>query len=591
VARLTGNLGTDFLDGLRDQADMVRLLSDYVPLKKAGRSWKGLCPFHKEKTPSFHVDEVKGLFYCFGCREGGDLFAFMMKMEGLSFPEAVRAVAERCGVDLPTEARASGGEEDVRSRLLEANSRAAAWYHRNLWSTVGERACAYLQDRGLDRETLETFGVGYAPPGWEGLMRALGRDFRPQELEAAGLVVARRQGGGHYDRFRDRILFPIRNLRGQVLGFGGRIMPGEREREEPKYLNTPETAVYRKGRVLYGLEVARAHARETGEAILVEGYTDVISLHQHGIGGAAGVCGTALTAEQAGLLARFARTVYVNFDADAAGRSAALRGLELLLETGLDVRAVLLPQGEDPASFLDREGAEAYRERLDAATDLLAFFLDGAATRGDLRSPRGKVAVIEEVLPLVARVPDRILRSEFASRLAERLQIDDGVVLERVRRALAAGRDRLEEPGPGREPAREMGLTWAERGLLQGLLDGKAREQLDSLAPEDVEGLEGEAIFLEILALRNEGNEPTCARLLDRLGRGRTGTLLGQLVTGEEEESDPGDCLDTLRKMQIERQLRRVQHRIDAAERAGDADEVDRLAMRKLELKRHLRAV
>jgi DNA primase len=496
----------------------------------------------------------------------------------------------RSGIPLPQTSEPSPERTALRDRLHEIHRRAQAFYESNLWGERGRGALDYLEGRGLERATLEAFGVGFAPPGWENLLGELGRDFPPSELEEGGLALPRRSGQGHYDRFRGRITFPVRDLSGRVLGFGARAMPGD---EEPKYLNSPETPIYRKGEVLYGLDLSRDAIRKEERGVLVEGYLDVIAMHQHGLPVAVAPCGTALTERQARLLGRYAPEVLVNFDADEAGERAALRSLAPFLEAGIEVRVVRLPGGEDPDSYLRSHGAEAYRARTGEALELLDFLLEGATGRGETATARGKRAFLERVVPVLVKVPDRVLRSEYAGRLAERLRIEDGVVLEGLRKSLREGSARLEWGDEEEEGVPRLSL--AEGGLLRGILESDAVQEavLPQLRPGEFDGLPGEPLFRALLALREEGTRPDYRALLDRVGgaEGSYDSLLGRLAAeagAEESAPDAEGCLQAVRRLQSERSLRRVQHEIQEAQRAGDETRLQELLRRKLELRRDL---
>jgi DNA primase len=527
-----------------------------------------------------------------------------MRSDSLTFPEAVSQLAGRCGIPLPETRQASGEKAEARDRLYAIQRRAQEFYADALRGHEGEKARAYLDSRGLSRETIEGFGVGFAPPGWENLLRELGRDYAPSEVEEAGLALPRKSGEGHYDRFRGRITFAVRDITGRVLGFGARVIPGEAADDEPKYLNSPETPIYRKGEILYGLDRAKEGIRKAGHAVVVEGYLDVITMHQHGLPVAVAPCGTALTESQARLLARFAPMVLVNFDADEAGEKAATRSLAPFLEAGLELRIVRLPAGEDPDSFLRKEGSEAYRARIAEARELLDFLLEGAEARGETKEARGKKGFLLEAVPLLARVPDRLVRSEYAARLAERLRIDDALVLEEVRRALRDGRGQLDLEEGGAAKGTELSLC--ERGLLRAILEdeGQREKLLPWLRIEGFTGLPGEPVFRALLELRDEGAAASWQGILDRLAAAPAAAAEGAAGAGEDwgalvarlgaeasvegETPDGAGCLEAVRRMQAERGLRRVQHEIQEAERAGETERLEALLRRKVELRRAL---
>jgi DNA primase len=422
-----GRIPEDTLQTVRDRVDIVDLVGRHVSLKKAGRSYKGLCPFHHEKTPSFVVTPERGTWHCFGCGEGGNAFAFLMRHENLTFPEAVRSLAAELGIEVP---ESDSGERGVSEGVLRANALAQEYYRRSLAGEEGGAARAYLAGRGLAAEDAARFGIGFAPDRWEGVVEVLRRARIPGELaERAGLARAR-AGGGHYDLLRGRVVFPIQDARGRVVAFGGRALAAG---QDPKYLNTPESPVFRKREALYGLPAALEPMRSAGRAIVVEGYFDQIALARAGLGEAVATCGTALSEEHAKSLARRTRNVVLLFDGDEAGQRAMLRALEVMLPAGLRVRAAALPGGMDPDDFLRREGAEALRALVDGAKPALELAILRAAANG-CRTPWERADAVAAVTPLLALVPDPVERGEFARRLALAVGVDAGDVAAALRR-------------------------------------------------------------------------------------------------------------------------------------------------------------
>ena len=416
--------GEDARERVRDATDIVQLIGERVALRRAGRSFKGLCPFHTEKTPSFTVTPDRQMWHCFGCSKGGDVFAFVMERDKLTFPEALRALADRAGIELPKQE--GSARNDVFDKLHQANALARDFYRASLASEAGAKARAYLVSRGFEEPWLTRFDLGWAPEGWDGLARALAKLLPPALLEQAGLVVRRGDGSGHYDRFRNRVLFPVATGSGSVAGFTGRAIA---EGDEPKYLNSPETPVFRKGRLLYGLPQARAGIREQGEAIVCEGNFDVIRLHATGFGNAVATCGTALTADQAKLLARLRVKVLLLYDGDDAGVRAADRGLDPLLEAGVEVKVLLLPRGEDPDSFLRREGAGALRDRMASALDVPSFLAESKLSKTE--GP-GVEARVHRLVALLNQIEDPIRRRLLLRRGAEVFGLEESVLLEAV---------------------------------------------------------------------------------------------------------------------------------------------------------------
>jgi DNA primase len=407
-----GRIPEDTIHAIRDRVDIVDLVGRHVALKKAGRSYKGLCPFHREKTPSFIVNPDRGTYHCFGCGEGGTAFDFLIRHENLTFPEAVRSLAAELGIEVPEE----GGEgRGVVEQVLRANEVAQAYFRRCLAAPEGEAARAYLAQRGLSAAEVERHGIGFAPERWDGLVGALAKERVAAEVgERAGLLRARESGRGHYDLLRGRVTFPIRDARGRIVAFGGRALAKE---QEPKYLNTPETPVFRKRDALYGLPQALEGMRARERAVVVEGYFDRIALARAGVEEAVATCGTALTEEHAKSLRRRTRNLVLLFDGDEAGQRAMGRALEVLLPEGLRVRAALLPGGADPDDYLKSHGAEALAKLVEAAPPALSLVIRRAAAAG-CRTPWERADAVAVVAPLLALLPDPVERGEFARELA-----------------------------------------------------------------------------------------------------------------------------------------------------------------------------
>ena len=406
-----------FAERVKQQADIVRVVGEYVRLKKTGQNFTGLCPFHQEKTPSFSVHPVKQMYYCFGCHEGGDVFKFVMAMERCEFPEAVRTVAEKCGIPIPRPRERSPEERrenQQRTALVEMHREASVFFARQLHEgQEGAVAMAYLEERGLNREAILRFGLGFAPSAGDALLRYLKTKYPEKLLDASGLF-SRDQGGRMYDRFRRRIMFPIANESAKVIAFGGRAMGDDM----PKYLNSPETPIYSKSNVLYHLDRAKESLRQNDFGILVEGYMDAIAVARAGLTNVVASCGTSLAESQIKLLSRFTRRVIVNYDPDAAGQAATERSLALLLEKEFDVRVLSLPGGADPDKFLKEQGAEAYRKLLAQAPTYLDYLIS-RARKMDRTTAEGKLASLNFLMPFVQRLPNRLLRSNGPRELPQ----------------------------------------------------------------------------------------------------------------------------------------------------------------------------
>ena len=426
------------LDDVRNAVDIVDLVGRFVNLRKAGVNWKGLCPFHGEKTPSFMVNPKKGIFHCFGCGVGGDVFGFLMRQDRLSFPEAVRSLAKTAGIALPEEGARSG--DSGREELIRIVDLAWRFYDDTLWRTAGDRARAYLEQRGIDADVAKRFGLGYAPEGWDGLLTFMrSQKVTDDALVTAGLAVQRENRSGVYDRFRGRLLFPIRDLQGRVVAFGGRGFGDE----QPKYLNSPETPLYTKGNLLYAADIARPTIQTKNRALLVEGYVDCLMAHQHGFTETVAALGTSFTAAQLALLRRYCDEVVTFFDADAAGQKAAERAEELLEPTSggmawavnrsgsfegggtFRVKVALLPAGHDPDTFLRESGAPAFAERIGAARSLLAYALDRAVVDPDgATGARARTTAFARVAVMLAKVADAQEAAALSREAAAKLGVD-----------------------------------------------------------------------------------------------------------------------------------------------------------------------
>lgn len=428
-------------DRIRDATDIVDLVSEHVQLTRRGRNFLGLCPFHEEKTPSFNVNPDRQFYHCFGCGAGGDVFKFIQEIDRVTFVEAVKFLAERAGIALPERSGPSRAETEASDELYRANDLARKYFHHLLLNDdVGASARTYLQTRGLTGETIERFGLGYAPAEWDALLKVAGRrGLSPQILERAGLALPRSTGSGHYDRFRDRVAFPIANLSDRTIAFGARALQPD---QEPKYLNSPETPIYHKGRVLYGLADTRDAIRRQDAALVVEGYMDLISLAQAGIEHVVATSGTALTEEHGRLLARFAHQVVLLFDGDAAGSTAAMRACEALLGTGLDARVVSLPSEHDPDTFVQEHGSDVLLKRAENAQSVLDFYLEQLAQQHDLSSVEGKARAVERLKPLLAKPRDAVRRDLLLREVAERLSVDE----QSLRHDLQASMRRPQQP-------------------------------------------------------------------------------------------------------------------------------------------------
>ncbi len=576
-----------FVEEVRRVADIVRVISEHVALKKMGTSWKGLCPFHQEKSPSFNVRQEPAVFHCFGCGEGGDVFKFLMLRERMSFPEAIETLARRFGVPVPEGRVEPGPDRKEREELLALMEAAAQHYTRTFWAAPGTKAREYLLGRGFRKETLEKIRTGAARDAWDDLIGALRGKFPPALLLKAGLVLERQGKEGHYDRFRNRALFPILNESGKVVAFGARSLDGS----EPKYLNSPETPCYSKSRVLYGLSWARDSVVREKRAVLMEGYLDVARAIEQEVAEVVATCGTALTGSHARLLKRFAETVVLNFDQDEAGQKAARKSLELLLEEGVRVRIVELPEGHDPDTYLKAEGALAYRQRVDEAPEAVEWLMRRAVTRHPLQSPAGKAAFFADVLPALMRTGNAVERQAWLARVVERGGLDAGAAREELRRAIQGrpGKGSAVADAAARKPgvARAKALLPAERWLLALVAQGAAgvENALDELTDADIDGLRTAPLLRAAQAVARRDERVTLPAVLSALDDDARRLMSQIAVEGAPSEHlSAEECVRVLRRQPIEARMAEIQKSLAGA--SGEAQ--DALLAEKIRLRRQM---
>ena len=567
----------DFIESVRDAGDIVRLVADYVPLKGAGLRMKGLCPFHQEKTPSFSVDAERQLFYCFGCQAGGDIFKFVQLYENIGFGDAVRRLAEQFGVPLPVEGDRSPAKEDPSKQVLELNDATRVFFEKMLTDSEAGKTCReYLASRGLSEQTIERLSIGCAPDSWDSLSTHLKtKRARPQQLIVAGLALARKSGVGEYDRFRNRLMFPIRDVYGRTVAFGGRTLGDD----VAKYMNSPETPAYTKGDHLYGLDAGREAIRREGFAVVVEGYMDLAALVQAGFENVVATLGTAFTEKQARLLARFTQRVTLSYDGDSAGAQATERSVGLLQERGFKVSVVPLPEGQDPDDFLRSEGAEVYGRLLRRAPDWIQFIVEREAKRRDLEQPEAKTEVLEAVLPHVMRLPTAVERADWTGRVADWLGVEDRYVRQELELAVDEQRSQLRRRAPGRPEGMRTQVTSeqvaeVERRLLYLCLKGTdardaVRENFDEYG---LRQLRIRPLLEAILECDGRGRAIDATAVLEQLSEESDQTLFTRLALADEPEegSDISDCLWTLKRTHLADQSRKETRRLQRVQRHGE---------------------
>lgn len=570
-----------FISRVRNSVDIVELIGHYVKLKKSGQNYLALCPFHNEKTPSFSVSASKQIFKCFGCGVGGDVFQFIGKIERLSFPEAVEHLAERNGVPLPARESRDRRDNDQRPRLFQIMKLADEFFRNMLSRSPG--AQSYLGARKIGEETIRQFGIGYAPSGNQLRSQLQMKGFNLDEMAACGLVN-KGEGGDYYDKFRSRVTFPIQDLSGRTIAFGGRSL-GE---AQPKYLNSPETPLYVKGNSLYGLNSTQTEIRRKDFAILVEGYFDCVVPFQFGVRNVVASLGTSLTQNQVRLLGRYTRNVVVNFDPDSAGVAAAMRSVDLFLEQGFHVNVLQLPSGEDPDSFILKNGAESYSQLLRNSSPYLDFMLSHFLTaQRDPLSPKGKQQLVSEMIPYLLKVPDRIERSEYVSKVAGRLRVKEELLILEMRRYARPKQGAQRFPGPSIQSQ----ATISERMILTAVLDAESQDfVLSHILTELFDDLRTEEIFASIFELKNQNREISVVNLRERLTP-EDADLLERIVLEADQSRDSEESIQAsigaLRKMQVDRVSQEIQEAIVQEERDGKVShQLEELLRKKEALRR-----
>ena len=584
-----------FIDDLKRQADIVRVIQDYVQLKKKGANWMACCPFHKEKTPSFSVSPAKEIFYCFGCHKGGSVLNFVMEIERVPFPEAIKIVADKVGMPLPK--MEDDGRFEARRKeadlVIQLNSWAMEWWQQQLESGgEGRIAREYLNERGITEETQKVFRLGYAPDSWDSLSLYLRNKGATQEhIDRSGLVARKEESNRSYDRFRGRLMFPVLDVQGRPIAFGGRTLKGE----DAKYINSPETAAYVKGRNLFGLNLTRDEIRRQGFAILVEGFLDLIVPYQFGVRNVVASLGTALTADQATLVRRFARKVVVNYDGDRAGVQAAKKAIEILLAEDLEVKVLVLPDNADPDEYIRKFGVADYQQQRAQAKPHIQFVIESALRDRNLHRPAEKAEAVEEVLPYIRAVKSRIQKREYFDMAMDALGIDrENVNSSAWRRELwqMVRDNRTLRPTTVQALTRRTEATAAEQRLL-GLMvaDGSLRrEVLQMLREEEYEDLataplfkalfelerEGIAIDFETLSAKVDGDE-FAAQMIPMV-------LMNSSLHGSNEHYVAAECVSTFRLMKLEQRIEELRRELVIAEREQDLERLTQLSAEQIQL-------
>jgi DNA primase len=591
---LTPAARDEAVETIRQRIDIVELVSRYVKLKKVGSNYTGLCPFHAEKAPSFTVSPRKGFFHCFGCKASGDVFSFLMKIEGKDFPEVLQELADRAGVELPKRRPTDIRKREEGRRQIEINQKAADYYHRQLADPGGgKRARDYLARRGLEDEFIRRFQLGYAPAGWQGLCDHLQREKVPLE-DAAALGLLGKGSRGFYDIFRDRLIFPILGLDGKVRGFGARIL--DPQEEGPKYINSRQSRVFDKSEILYGLQQARAAIQSGGEAVLVEGYFDVLTPAAAGVEKVIATCGTALTENHARVLRRFCEKVITVFDADAAGLAASYRSARVLLEQDLSPYMVTLPAGEDPDSFVRDRGGEAFQRLIEAARPTMEVLAESAYREagGDIEA---RTRALKKLLPLLAACRDKLRLGNYTHMLADRFSVGEDYIRQALNQARRREGDRRPGGTDGKARAAEPAAFHPDEETLVVLLH--LFPHLSSRAAENeiVEQIDAEPLRELVRQMIDAGPGGADRSWFDGLeDQEMKNRLIGMSMIDDAYPEDKAEyllqeCVIKIRRRHLKTEQRRLTEGIQQAEREGNQQEIQKLQKDKIQLDRELRAL
>ncbi len=575
---------------IAERASIFDVISRHVDLSKAGKNYKGLCPFHPDKNPSFFVNPERNTFHCFGCQTGGDVYAFLMKFHDIPFLQAVQELARQTGISVePIAVQRDPRKEEAYQKAIQLNLSVSKFFHMNLMENPkAEMARKYLADRGLNKDTISTFSLGYAPNSWDGLVQFLSRQQVSTQLAASlGLLLPRKSGQGHYDRFRHRVMFPILGTTSQVLGFGGRCL----DADGPKYINSPESPLYKKGAVLYGLHCAQESIRRQDAVILVEGYLDLITLHQHGFTNSVAVLGTALTLQQIDILKRYTRNFFLIFDGDEAGKKASFRNLGDLLERNVRGQAVYLPQGEDPDSYLRKQGGESFLKRLQEAAPLLDLFIeDRTVALSEVDPVETKVATLRQLLPVITKIPDRLEQSIRVKTLSEKFGIAESSLRAEIAKPVGA-------PRPGSLPSSEDASGRQNSWPVEERLACQILIQFPHLIPKFMESqvldsFDSPALREVILNLERLYRQSGTLQLPDVL-KALDDPVLTEFLTGlscreefEEQEAETAlqDTIRRVERKQLRGRLSLLNRKIQEAEEHCQKDLWNRLCEEKQRL-------
>lgn len=577
---------SDKIAQVREATDIVALVSNYLTLKKSGKGYLGLCPFHTDTSPSFHVNPNTQLYYCFGCQKGGNVFNFLMEIEKMSFIETIEFLAQKAGISLPR-TQVDDRLEKEKEALYFVNRWAANFFYKNLLSPIGKQALQYVQGRGINQMMIKTFGLGYSLPDWDGLIKQAEKESVSLDvLYKAGLII-KKSGGGYYDRFRGRFTIPIVDLYKKVLGFGGRKMVDD---DSPKYINSPETPIYQKRQILFGLYQSREAIKQQDQAIFVEGYTDLISLFQSGVCNVVATSGTALTAAQARLIKRFTENVILLYDADTSGSLAAMRGADIFLDEGLEVKIVTLPVGHDPDSFVRERGVDNFKFMLSRAKSIIQFKIDTLSQKLDISSTQGKTQLVNALLESIIRIKDSIKQNLALKEIAEHFALDERALMEQLHHIKKNGRYRPltpEKVGSGKEGIkirRKSKYDIAEEDLVRLIMDdtGWLPLLMKHLELDEIFDPEIRSLFSIIYNLSQSNEKITQQMIFNEITDPQISSRIAQLMMTRYGETVNRqklieDCLVLLKRRRLENILSNLEKEIKIAqEKQLDASEYTR---------------
>ncbi|MDP2922014.1 MAG: DNA primase [Candidatus Omnitrophota bacterium] len=574
-----GKIPENILNEIQDKCDIVEIISGYISLKPAGRNFKACCPFHHEKTPSFVVSPDKQIYHCFGCNSGGNVFNFIKEYEKMDFIDAVKMLAEKTGVKLPEYRKSDDQDASIVSTIYSVND-VAANYYSNILEKISPSSepRKYILKRGLDAAIIKKFRLGFADSSWKGLLDYLAsRGIKQDTIFQAGLVTKGKENS-YYDLFRNRIVFPIFDVRDRVIGFGARVM----DETLPKYINSPETAVYKKGQHLYGLNIAKAGIKERNFAIITEGYLDVMTCHQYGANNAIASLGTALTTDQVRLLKRYTHNVVMLYDSDQAGEMASIRGLDLLLEEGMNVKIAALEKGHDPDSFLRKFGKEKFDVAIKRSKSLFTYKLDILNARFDSKEPESKAEIIKEMLSTIHRVKNAIVKAEYIKLLSQELSVKEDAVWEELKK-IKTHSDRRTESGDRRNICQAVDMSPAEKILARLMLEDINIVKIvrDELKPSDFRNHDIRNIIEMLFSIDSQDGAIDIRRLMNSMSESVPQNVISRIVNEDmdikDKEKNVCDCIMTIKKENRSMLLKDIQNRLSVAQKSGYEEEEKKL--------------